>query len=71
MLSAIYLIYLIYMLISGASIFGLLVAAAKFTGSDMENPIGWVLCGILWPVALLPAIGYIAAGRYLNREREE
>jgi ABC-type multidrug transport system permease subunit len=56
------------MVISGVSIFGLLVAAAKFTGSNMEFPIGWVLCGIFWPVALLPAVGYLAAGWYLNRK---
>lgn len=62
-------IYFIYMLISGVSIFGLLVAAAKFTGSNMEFPIGWVLCGIFWPVAMLPAIGYLAAGWYLNRKK--
>ena len=61
---------IIYMAIAGVAIFGLLVAAAKYTGSNMEFPIGWVLCGICWPVALLPAIGYIAAGWYLNREKE-
>lgn len=65
------LLIVIYIAIESASIFGLLVAAAKFTGSDMEFPIGWVLCGIFWPVALLPAISYIVAGWYLNREREE
>ena len=59
------------MAIAGAAIFGLLVAAAKYTGSDMEFPLGWVLCGIFWPLALLPAIGYIAAGWYLNREKSE
>ena len=60
--------FILYMAIAGAAIFGLLVGAARFTGSDMEHPIGWVLCGICWPVALLPAIGYIAAGWYLNRK---
>lgn len=62
---------IIYMAIAGAAIFGLLVGARKYTGSDLEFPIGWVLCGICWPVALLPAIGYIAAGWYLNRDQSE
>ena len=62
---------IIYMTIAGVAIFGLLVAAAKYTGSNMELPIGWVLCGIFWPVALIPAIGYIAAGWYLNRDNPE
>lgn len=62
------LLMVIYLAVAGASIFGLLVAAAKFTGSNMEFPIGWVLCGIFWPVALLPAMGYLAAGWYLNRK---
>lgn len=60
---------LLYVVIASVSIFGLLVTAAKYTDSDMEFPIGYVLCGILWPVALLPAAGYIAAGWYLNREK--
>lgn len=60
-------IYIIlYCAIVGASIFGLTVAGNKHTG--IEDNIGWVLCGIFWPVALLPAIGYIAAGWYLNRD---
>ena len=58
----------IYTAIAGGVIFGLLVGAAKYTGSELEYPIGWVLCGIFWPVTLLPAAGYIAAGWYLNRE---
>lgn len=62
------LLLIIYMAIASVAIFGLLVTAAKYTGSNMEFPIGWVLCGIFWPVALPLAIGYIAAGWYLNRE---
>lgn len=62
------LLIFIYMAIAGVTIFGLLVAAHKYTGSNLEYPIGWVLCGIFWPVALLPAVGYIAAGWYLNRD---
>lgn len=62
------LIMIIYVAVSSVSIFGLLVGAAKYTDSDMEFPMGYVLCGIFWPVALLPAVGYIAAGWYLNRE---
>lgn len=62
-------IMIAYLAIAGAAIFGLLVAAAKYTDSDLDYPIGYVLCGIFWPVALLPAAGYIAAGWYLNREK--
>ena len=62
------IIMIICVAVASVSIFGLLVAAAKYTDSDMEFPMGYVLCGIFWPVALLPAVGYIAAGWYLNRE---
>lgn len=63
----VFIFILIYTAIAGAAIFGFLVGAAKHTGSELEFPIGWVLCGIFWPVTLLPAAGYIAAGWYLNR----
>lgn len=65
------LIIIVYAVITAAAIFGLLVGARKYTGSDLEFPIGWVLCGIFWPVALLPAIGYIAAGWYINRSTDD
>lgn len=60
-------VYLIlYVLIASLAIFGLLVAAHKWT--ELDNPVGYVLCGLLWPVAALPAIAYIAAAWYANRE---
>lgn len=65
------LLIIVYVAIASASIFGLLVGAYKYTESDLEFPVGWVICGIFWPVALLPAIGYIAAGWYLNRDDSE
>ena len=65
----VFIYLLLYVAIASVSIFGLLVGAAKYTDSDMEFPMGYVLCGIFWPVALLPAVGYIAAGWYLNREQ--
>ena len=64
----VFIFILIYTAIAGGVIFGLLVGAAKYTGSELEFPIGWIICGIFWPVTLLPAAGYIAAGWYLNRE---
>ena len=54
-----------YSLISGGVIFGLLVAADRYT--YVEWPWVYVLCGIAWPVAALPAAGYIAAGRVLSK----
>lgn len=61
------ILYIIsYCAVAALSIFGLTVAGNKYTG--IEQNFGWVLCGIFWPVALLPAAGYIAAGWYLNRE---
>lgn len=67
----IFIYIIMYMAVAGASVFGLLVGAYKFTDYDLDFPVGWVLCGIFWPVALLPAIGYIAAGWYLNRNESE
>lgn len=66
-----WILFFIYVVVAAASVFGLLVGAGKYTDSDLEFPVGWVLCGVFWPVALLPAIGYIAAGWYLNREDSE
>lgn len=59
----------LYSLIAAGHIFALLVGAHKYT--DLEWPWMYIICGMLWPVAGLPAAGYIAAGRYLNREGEE
>lgn len=65
----IWLYILIYSLVAAGWIFGLLVGAFKWT--DPEYPWIYILCGILWPVAGLPASGYIAAGRYITREEEK
>lgn len=61
-----WLYLILYVLIASGVIFGLLVAAAKWTGLDM--PMGYVVCGIFWPVAALPAAAYIAAAWYVQRE---
>lgn len=58
----------LYIMIASGCIFGLLVGAAKHT--DLEYPIGYVLCGLFWPVAALPAAAYIAAAWYTNREEQ-
>ena len=65
----IWLCILIYSLVAALWIFGLLVGAFKWT--DPEHPWIYILCGVLWPVAGLPAAGYIAAGWYLAREEEK
>lgn len=59
----------IYVLIASGAIFALLVAAAKWTKLDM--PMGYVICGIFWPVAALPAAAYVAAAWYIIRKEEE
>lgn len=64
------LIYiLIYSLTAAGWIFGLLVRAFKWT--NPEHPWIYILCGIFWPVAGLPAAGFIAAGWYINRENNK
>lgn len=61
------LIYIfLYGVVAALWIFGLLVGAFKWT--DPEHPWIYILCGVLWPVAGLPAAGFIAAGWYLLRE---
>ena len=57
-------VVMVYSLISGGVIFGLLVAADRHT--YVEWPWVYILCGIAWPVAALPAAGYIAAGWVLK-----
>lgn len=56
----------LYILIASGCIFGLLVMAEMHT--DLEWPWMYIACGMLWPVAALPAAAYIAAAWYLNRE---
>lgn len=65
----IWLYILIYSLVAAGWIFGLLVGAFKWT--EPEFPSVYILCGVLWPVAGLPAAGYIAAGWYLARKEAE
>ena len=60
-----WLYLILYVLIASGAIFGLLVAAAKWT--ELELPGGYVICGALWPVAALPAAAYIAAAWYAQR----
>lgn len=56
----------LYVLIASGAIFGLLVAADKWT--ELNWPGGYVICGALWPVAALPAAAYIAAAWFVQRE---
>lgn len=62
----VWLYIFLYILVASAVIFGLLVAAAKYT--DLERPGAYVICGVFWPVAALPTAAYIAAAWYINRE---
>ena len=65
-----FLLYLIlYVLIASGAIFGLLVAADRWT--ELDDPMGYVICGALWPLAALPAAAYIAAAWYVNRRDHE
>ena len=65
----IWLYILLYGLVAAGCIFGLLVGAHRWT--ELEWPSVYVVCGIFWPVAALPAVGYIAAGWYINRKEAE
>lgn len=60
----IWIYIMLYSLVAGLWIFGLLVAAYKWT--DPDFPCVYILSGVLWPVAGLPAAGYVAAGWYVN-----
>lgn len=56
-----------YTAVAGACIFGFLVAAEICTDFDPDTDATlFVVCGILWPLTLLPVTGYLAAGWYLN-----
>lgn len=61
-----WLYLILYVLVASGAIFGLLVAADKWT--ELDEPIGYVICGALWPLAALPAAAYIAAAWYVQRE---
>jgi ABC-type multidrug transport system permease subunit len=61
-----WLFLILYVLVASGAIFGLLVAADKWT--ELDSTVGYVLCGIFWPVAALPAAAYIAAAWYAQRE---
>lgn len=65
------LLYLIlYSLIAAGAIFALLVAAEKQEATQVA-PWIYVACGMLWPLAALPAAGFILAGRYIHRDDGE
>lgn len=64
-----FLYIFLYIMIASGAIFGLLVAADKWT--ELEKPAGYVVCGIFWPVAVLPAAAYLAAAWYINRGGRE
>lgn len=56
---------LLYVAAAGGCIYGLLVAAWKHT--ELERPWIYVVSGMLWPVAAAPALGYVLAGKQINR----
>ncbi|MBQ8579318.1 MAG: hypothetical protein IJ448_01330 [Oscillospiraceae bacterium] len=56
----------LYTLVAAVAVFGLLVLANKHT--NLERPWPYVIWAMLWPVAALPALGYIMAGKVLNGE---
>lgn len=53
------LLVLAYGLIAGASVAGLMIAAYRL--DEFDYPGGFVACGAFWPIALLPAVGYLFA----------
>lgn len=59
---------MVYALAAGAAIYSLLVAAWKYT--EMEEPWPYVLCGLLWPIAAAPAVGYILAEKKVAQIEE-
>ena len=63
----IWFLFALYVLIASGAIFGLLVAAARHEAAQIP-PWVYVACGMLWPVAALPAAAFIAAAWYINRE---
>lgn len=62
----IFIYIFLYTLVAAVAVFGLLVLANKHT--NLERPWLYVIWAMLWPVAALPALGYIMAGWYINRE---
>ncbi len=62
-----WLFLILYVLIASGAIFGLLVAASKHEAAQIA-PWIYVACGMLWPVAALPAAAYIAAAWFVQRE---
>lgn len=64
-----WLYFILYVLIASGTIFGLLVAASKQEAAQIPPAI-YVACGMLWPVAALPAAAFVAAAWYINREED-
>lgn len=52
---------LLYVAIASGCIFALLMAAEKYMGEGYYEEATFVLCGVFWPLAALPAAAYIAA----------
>ena len=65
----IFLYIFLYTLAAAGCIYILLVKADKHT--ELERPWVYVLWGMLWPVAMLPAMSYILAGKAINGEEEK
>lgn len=65
---------LIYLLIAGASIFGLIVFADK--ANCLKDSLGYLFCvpyvisGLLWPICLIPVSAYIAAKWYIANRKD-
>ena len=60
---------MVYAAIAGAVIYGLLVAAWKYC--RYTDSLACVLCGILWPIATLPALGFILAEKRIQQIKED
>lgn len=59
-----------YVVIAGITVFGLMVAGAMYVKYDVDEAI-WVISGIFWPIAALPAVGYIAATWFIDHGGEQ
>lgn len=65
---------ILYIAVASVAIFGLLVAADYV--DVLEDRWGdlclirYIVCGIFWPVCLLPAAAYLAALYYISARKE-
>lgn len=60
---------MLYAWIAGVHIYVLLLQAWRHT--RLERPEAYILCGALWPILGPAALGYIMAGRAINREEDK